>query len=425
MKQYTTVFCLVFALTFSLQAQKKIRYVKQNAQGDGSSWEKASGSIQQMLDASVAGDQIWVVKGEYFVLNNDGNGLMMKEGVNAYGGFLGTEQKYDEKEMDCSKNITILRGNNSRILTQEQIYKTPTRWVGFTMRDGDASHANYKKMRGGAAYLQENGELLNCIIENNVANSSTINANTSVVSGGGVYNDGTLSSCIIKSNIANSGDLNAYVYVYGGGVYNSDFGTINNCIITDNVANTGKGHCANYGGGISNSGWLFNSLIAGNASSAGSGNGYGGGVANIGSGEIGNCTVTGNIGVISSDAAGIRDVNESIGIGGGVYIAGGVAVNNIIWENQSMEGYINDVKRTSGTITYSLFMEAEEETKNNNLKKNPLFVDPHNRDFHLQTQSPCKDRGSNKGIFNADTAKDLDGKARVNGGFVDMGAYEL
>ncbi|MCC6410954.1 MAG: T9SS type A sorting domain-containing protein [Saprospiraceae bacterium] len=54
----------------------------------------------------------------------------------------------------------------------------------------------------------------------------------------------------------------------------------------------------------------------------------------------------------------------------------------------------------------------------------PLFVDPSNGDFRLQPCSPLRDAGSNNAVP-ADLLTDLDGRPRILGGTVDMGAYEI
>ena len=51
----------------------------------------------------------------------------------------------------------------------------------------------------------------------------------------------------------------------------------------------------------------------------------------------------------------------------------------------------------------------------------PLFADAGNGDFTLQSWSPCVDAGCDD-FVTADT--DLRGSPRIQGGAVDMGAYE-
>ncbi len=57
-----------------------------------------------------------------------------------------------------------------------------------------------------------------------------------------------------------------------------------------------------------------------------------------------------------------------------------------------------------------------------NITNAPLFVDYPNGNLRLQSNSPCIDAGSNAYVA---AATDLDGRPRVVGGTVDMGAYEF
>lgn len=57
-----------------------------------------------------------------------------------------------------------------------------------------------------------------------------------------------------------------------------------------------------------------------------------------------------------------------------------------------------------------------------NIANDPLFVSRANGDFHLLSNSPCINKGTNMDWMIG--ATDLDGNSRVQGGIVDMGAYE-
>jgi hypothetical protein len=70
-----------------------------------------------------------------------------------------------------------------------------------------------------------------------------------------------------------------------------------------------------------------------------------------------------------------------------------------------------------------------------NISVDPLFVNPANQDFHLQSKSPGIDVGNNQALkmlmpYGVDLATDLDGNPRVQdatgkGCIVDMGVYEV
>jgi hypothetical protein len=58
------------------------------------------------------------------------------------------------------------------------------------------------------------------------------------------------------------------------------------------------------------------------------------------------------------------------------------------------------------------------------IEVNPLFVDPYNGDYRLRPDSPCIDTGDPNYVA-APGETDLDGKARIIGGRIDMGAFEF
>src|SRR5690606_13657706 len=106
MKQiYLLLLCTSVGLSTGLQAQT-IRYVKQNGTGNGASWQDASGDLQLMINASVAGDRVYVAEGTYMAAHKASNDVfqwltnnprgttndkaktfVLKEGVAVYGGF--------------------------------------------------------------------------------------------------------------------------------------------------------------------------------------------------------------------------------------------------------------------------------------------------------------------------------------------------
>src|SRR5690606_14972203 len=98
---------------------QQIRYVKQGGTGDGSSWNNASGDLQEMINASGPRDQIWVAKGIYkptrrpdliddpFGSTPDDrfNSFLLKAKVAVYGGFVGDEDEdYELADRDFIAN---------------------------------------------------------------------------------------------------------------------------------------------------------------------------------------------------------------------------------------------------------------------------------------------------------------------------------
>ena len=104
MKSYS-IFTLCLLLSFQLRSA--IIYVKSNASGsnNGSSWANAYTGLQAGITAASSGDQVWVAAGTY------GHSIAMKEGVQIYGGFNGTETLLSQR--NWTTNICEIIGGGS------------------------------------------------------------------------------------------------------------------------------------------------------------------------------------------------------------------------------------------------------------------------------------------------------------------------
>ena len=111
------VFLVFSFVTLSVSA-KDVIYVKSGSSGDGSSWSKAVGNIQQAVDsAAKKGADVWVEK---VVYKSDSSAVVfLKPGVNLYGGFVGNETSLAAR--DTATNPTVLDGNGKiRVVNQEK-----------------------------------------------------------------------------------------------------------------------------------------------------------------------------------------------------------------------------------------------------------------------------------------------------------------
>jgi len=235
--------------------------------------------------------------------------------------------------------------------------------------------ANAAGYYGGGAY---SSTLNNCVLSNNVANSgggicfgiannSLISSNRAISYGGGVYSN-VVNNCTLAHNYAEYGGAAAY-------------STLNACFVIGNRAQ-------NNGGGAYNS-TANNSLITANTSTAGTA--FYGGILN-------SCTVVTNI---TPPTAGIAAVN------------GSAITNSIIYDNSG--GNIINTKSMAYVCSIP-YIDTRGFTNA------PLFVNEAGGDFHLQSNSPCINSGNNTFVSGTN---DLDGNPRIQGGTVDLGAYEF
>jgi hypothetical protein len=224
MKKHFLFKCCMVAgsLLLSKGAEAGIRYVKVDGAGDGSSWAAAEGSIQNAINVSSSGDMVFVAAGVYEL----SAAITLKDGVQLYGGFEGTESSAEQREREDKDgngiaepweyaSVTTLQGNGSaRILTQEVAFSTPTIVDGFEIMGG-------KSDNGGGVSLMSGVSL----------QASVVSANTASANGGGVYLSGaTMQGCLVA---ANSYGAN------GGGVYATAQSVIHGCKIKNNKVSTG------------------------------------------------------------------------------------------------------------------------------------------------------------------------------------------
>lgn len=101
-------FCFLF---IAILSKASVIYVNWNATGsnNGSSWVNAYNSFQAGINAASAGDQVWVCQGSY--TPGQFSSFNLKEGVEVYGGFLGTETLLSQR--DWKLNQTDLTGSQS------------------------------------------------------------------------------------------------------------------------------------------------------------------------------------------------------------------------------------------------------------------------------------------------------------------------
>jgi hypothetical protein len=286
-------------------------FVQPDGQGEGTSWEDAAGSLQDILSIAQAGDILWVANGTYYpTTGTDRNATFnIPDGVKVYGGFTGTEETLTDRISDGGK--TILSGaigtedvedNSYTVVTFNKV-SSNTQLDGLVISDGYANGLEdgaHPSTCGGGIY--NNGEygasspvITNCIFNKNFSRegaaiynyanegeaSPSISdcefvRNRSDFNGGAIFNDGnfgtcnpTIKNCSFKSNES----------MYGGAILNRGLHgickpVISNTAFTDNFSVVRGGAIYNQreGRGICDA-LLEGNVFEGNNSTVGGGDG--------------------------------------------------------------------------------------------------------------------------------------------------------
>ena len=454
---------LVLLGSHSLFAQT-IRYVKQVATGteDGSTWANASGDLQAMINASAAGDEVWVASGIYkpteklqaiTYVASPGTGVattdrdmafIMKDGVKVYGGYNG-----DTGIRDVLANVSILSGdlNNDNTASDGDCYHVVSSrnnvndavLDGFTIQHGYAN---------GSASVSGSGTT-------GTSNLTIAQFNGGAIALRGADNAMTFSNLIIRDNYASDYAGGLALYISGTRIF-----TFNNIVFINNESGAEAGaariysssgtptvnisnskfisnKAASRGGAIyafgsTTSGYLLtvnvsNTLFFDNISAS----------STLGGGAISPAGGT-NFNVLSSTFYANKATNAA-GVGGAIHISSSASaqltINNTIFnENTALGSSASSPDIFKGTvapnpiINNTLTQAYGVNGVNGNIV-NPapaqLFASTTSTDLnflHL-IEGAATQKGDNS-LIPSGVTTDLAGQPRITHGTVDLGAYE-
>ncbi|WP_159801065.1 T9SS type A sorting domain-containing protein [Flavobacterium sp. MK4S-17] len=246
MKKTTSL--LLFILFSFCAAAQTTRYVSPigSPTATGLSWAEASTNLQAMINASSAGDSVWVAAGAYFPSDfSTDNYYTLKEGVKVFGGFPLGNPEFNDR--DYTENETMLIGSTTSVIRNTNL-TAATELDGFTIRDGFANVIGNSEPdqddflnplnRGGGMYNDNSSPTLrNIIFKENTA-----------IYGGALYNyssSPTLTNVTFQENVAYEGGA---VYNLNNPNFNISAPQFSNCSFNNNTASSNGGAITSRGG---------------------------------------------------------------------------------------------------------------------------------------------------------------------------------
>ena len=422
-------------------------YVNAAATGanTGLSWTNAFVNLQSALSVVMPGDEIWVAAGVYkpSATDNRSTSFVMKNGVNVYGGFNGTETTMDQRNIASAP--TTLSGdigepgtNNDNTYSILKIQNFSSTFVldGFIISNGYNGTASGA---GAGAYINSNSganiTIKNCVFYNNYAYHS----------GGGLYIRSTniiFENCDFLYNssynygggaIYAANGSNATIKLLGckftgnstrdGAAINFDGTSLifDRCIISSNTASTGSIISVNDADAFK----IYNTLIVGNLLTS-----------NSGSTVVESYTTSSVSSLVNVTICHNRNSSTLPVSTPPVYNANGIMYihNSIIYGNSTTsQNYQVDTGNNVKNCILQGTYPASPTNNVNNLFVEPQFVAPatlaaapfdaSNYNYSLQQVSGGVNSGDNA-LVNVNYNLDINGLARIQGGTVDRGAYE-
>jgi hypothetical protein len=440
-KNHILTICVAL-LSHGAFAQKYVKPISSGS-GDGTSWVNASADLQGMINASLAGEEVWVVAGTYkptekldvASANDRDKAFKLKGGVKIFGGFVGTELAVAERNFAI--NLTVLSGdlNSDNVASTGDAYHVVASpgnsngavLDGFTIQHGFADAtgtvAQAKQNQGAGINISNEDASVtfkNLIIKDNNS-SGTGNG------GAGVYLSlSNISNCMFDNIVF---DNNKAAASGGAMFFTSTTGsptvTVTNSKVFKSGGTSGAGlYVIGTSGNVSNF-KLFNTIFSENRASSTPGGGavY---VAGFTNSAVINCTFYNN-----SNTNGALSFNTTTTTVLNLY-------NSIFNGNtkSTSNTAAADIRNTTGAtldLRSNLFQISPIEDAapefNNIINNTPtlLFLSTTSADanFLKLVEGAATEKGDNSFITANSITVDLAGETRIKHTNVDLGAYEF
>jgi len=444
---FRLVLSILLALGAAVPSHATRYYVDAGATGSatGLSWANAFTGLQEALSVVIPGDEIWVAAGQYKPTTGTNRTIAfnLRNGVDVYGSFAGTETHPDER--DIAGNPTVLNGDigepgtsgdNSRSVVKAANINTAIILDGFRIMNGySQSGSSYD---GGGLNVQHtlNGNLLvrNCTFVNNYSGTyggaiymaaanltlerCEFNSNSAGTGGdgGAIYNGNNnggystleVRDCVFKNNTARRG-----ASIHGGLDFDQLF--IDRCIFTNNTSPLSIFEVDGFAGAVVRNSYFIGNTVNGSTSNIFRVQ------ASLASEVLtmANCTFTQNYNLYASPGS------EMIR----VYGTHHRIVNSIVYGNTPYAGR----QVSTGMGISSSIVQGGHGGGTAIIDADPLFTAPHTGapgnfdatlyDYTVQPGSPAVNAGENA-LVNPSSVLDLAGAPRIQGGTVDLGCYE-
>ena len=382
----------------------RIRYVKQGATGDGSSWDNASGDLQKMIDELAESTpsqtgEVWVAAGTYTPQSQLISGtaysasFRMRDGISVYGGF--SAESPETSKLDRKKGTMPWDFTNQTILEAAYYNHGDLAWTNnkWTLTSDSRHVVWFAPMSGGTAFANVT-TLDGVTIQGGYAQGGTGQDDFLTDRGAGVYMDGAnayLSNCIVRENYATGNGGGVYLkngrvqtsLIYnnnadadGGAVYVENRGLVHRSMLTNNSALNGAGVYLYNGAEASLDDpdhpeyLILSTCVVSNNTVRGNGAVY----CDKG-GVLMQNTITNNECVTATDAT---NVNASQT--GGIYVNEyALVLNSVLWNNQMHGGtnipmYARNPSAAKVRFLYNAISGVNNAVWNNTLQEQTLSL---------------------------------------------------